>query len=302
MASGAAGAAAAGAAAAANRRPPIVRIAPPASYQGAGDTIDQWLSALGKQFEYYQMADPAEQLRMAAAHLDGAALDWYQHLDAKPASWPEFVSILRGRFQPVTAERAARERIHNLTQGKSSINEYVATFRQLLVAIPTMDASSQMYQFVRGLRPQLQLVHEQAQPATLAAAISLAVRIGSVAYGSASGSGASSAMDLGALSLNGDGDQGPGVMLSSIEHAELLALAARGRGNGSGLNGRGAQGASGGFRGPRGLPVISGLSEDKVRKYLDEGRCFGCHALGHRSNVCPKRAIGADGKVSWTAK
>ena len=85
---------------------------------------------------------------------------------------------------------------------------------------------------------------------------------------------------------------------AAITRSELYALLTANnnrRGNGSGSHGRGAQGASGGFQGPRGLPTITGLTEAQVRKYMEEGRCFACNQTGHRSRECPKRSPSAQG-------
>lgn len=292
-------AAAAAVVAADARRQPTVRIAPPPSYDGAATTIDDWLSALAQQFAYHRMVSHDEQIRTAVAHLKGPALDWYSHIAARPATMLEFEAGLRLRFQPVTTEQTARERLQDLEQGpRGSINEYVEAYRRLVVAIPGMDAASQMFHFARGLRPALQTMLRMTPPANLEAAIALAVRVGAASSSASCGAAGGSAMDLSALGIDADDTAPPPVTMASIQEL-FAAYVAKGRNNGSGMNGRGAQGASGGFRGARGPPQIPGFTEAKVKQYMDEGRCFGCHLIGHRSNVCPKRVVSADGKVSW---
>lgn len=284
---------------------PSLRIAPPALYNGAAPPLDDWLSAMEQQFDYYRIAADGDRIRTAAAHLKGPALDWWRHPGAAgpPTTWASFDAGLRARFQPVTTEEVARNRIHSLEQGKLSINEYVALFRRLIVAIPTMDAASQMFQFARGLRPALQLQIRQTQPATLEASISLAVRMGTALPGATAGS-SDSAMELSAMDhgLDNRGSWEEEATVSRAEYSTLLAAIQQSnfRGNnGSGSDGRGARGASGGFRGPRGLPRIKGFSEDKVKQYMDAGKCFGCERTDHRSHDCPKRRVGTDGRVTW---
>ena len=296
----------AGATAASSFRAPSLRIAPPPLYNGTVPPLDEWTAALRQQFAFYGLTADADQIRLAAAHLRGPALDWSEHPGAAgaPATWAEFDAGLRARFQPVTTADAARARIFALEQGKHSVNDYVASFRRLAVALPTTDAETLMFQFRRGLHPSLRMHLLQAQPATLDAAIALAVRMGS-AHGAAPPGGA---MDLSAMRAELDGydaeahdgsrEEAP---ISRAEFATLLAAIQQSRSNGSGSNGRGAQGASGGYHGPRGLPRIAGFSEEKVKRYMEANLCFGCESTEHRSRACPRRRIDpTTGKVSWS--
>ena len=244
-------------------------------------------------------------VRTAAAHLRGPALDWWASTNANgggPTTIGEVETELRRRFQPITSEEIARNRLHDLEQGRSSVNEYVAHFRRLVVSIPTMDAASQMHQFVRGLKHSVQTVLRQQSPATLDDAIALAVRVGfasqPAAHGGSSGA-ASAAMDISALDAGGADDDQLSMTRADL-NAILAAVQNNSYGNGSGSNGRGAQGASGGYRGPRGPPVIKGMTEKQVQEYMKAGKCFGCGKTDHRSRHCPMRKVATDGTVSWS--
>ena len=290
-------------------RGPTMRIAHAPSYDGSSLSLENWSMSMAQQFAYHQLASDADQVRTAAAHLKGPALDWWLHLagaHAEPTTMEGIVAGLRERFQPITSAEAARDQLHALVQGKLSVSEYVAQFRRLIVQIPTMDAATQMHQFARGLKPAIQVSIRQQQPLTLDASIALAVRTGYAmmpTQGTAASSGtAGAAMDLSALRValfgnsNDDDDDDEASRLRS----DLCAMMQGGsRNNGSGSHGRGAQGASGGFQAPRGLPTIKGMTPQKVKEYMDVGRCFGCHQIGHRSNRCPTRKVDASGKVSW---
>ena len=287
-------------------RAPTLRIAPPPHYNGTSPQLDEWTAALRQQFAFYGWATDAEQIRFAAAHLMGPALDWYEHECSinPPATWAIVDAGLRARFQPITTADAARAKLFSLEQGKNqSVNDYVASFRRLAVALKSTDSETLMFQFRRGLSHHLRVHLVQQQPATIDAAIALAVRMGA-AHGAAAAS-SSSGMEINALGA-GDGEAGESAAASSdapIGRVELFAILAAmqaGRNNGSGINGRGAQGASGGFHGPKPLPKISGFSEEKVRKYMDAGMCFGCDAKDHTSRVCPRRIVDAHGRVSWS--
>jgi Retrotransposon gag protein len=307
-------AAAAAAAAPAPARGPSLRIAPPAHYNGSTPPLDDWLASMRQQFAFYQLAADAVQVRFAAAHLKGPALDWWEHPGAagEPTTWLEVDAGLRARFQPVTTADTARRHLATLEQGKHSINDYVAIFRRLIVAVPTMDAESQLFAFTHGLNKTLYMLSRQVMPATLEEAISLAVRMGTAApsmSSTPSGSG-NSPMDLSALLAELDGREAESTTAPSAEakvtRAEYTTLLAaiqqsnNRRGGDSAGSNRGAQGASGGFEGPRGLPRVKGFSPEKVQHYMDANKCFGCHKVGHRSGECPLRKVDANGRATWS--
>ena len=75
----AAAAAAQAAAAPAAPHGPSMRIAAPAHYTGSAPPLDDWLAAMRQQFEWYGYAHDLQRVRAAAAHLKGAALDWWEH-------------------------------------------------------------------------------------------------------------------------------------------------------------------------------------------------------------------------------
>jgi hypothetical protein len=308
----AAAAVASAAAAAPATRGPSLRIAPPAHYNGSTPPLDDWLASMRQQFAWYQMTSDAEQVRTAAAHLKGPALDWWEHPSAAgpPTTWLAVDAGLRARFQPITTADTARIRLATLEQGKHSINDYVAIFRRLIVAIPTMDVESQLFQFTRGLKPALYMHLRQAMPTTLEAAIALAVRMGTAVPSAASSGSSSSAMDLSVLLAELDGREVEApttppaeAPVTRSEFTTLLAAIQQSnnrRGGDSAGSSRGAQGASGGFQGPRGLPRIKGFSPEKVKEYMDSNRCFGCHKIGHVSRECSLRKIDASGRATWS--
>ena len=169
-----------------------------------------------------------------------------------------------------------------------------------------MDTNSQMYAFQRGLRPALQMVIKTQMPKTLEEAISLAARVGTNTMGQSSSSSSSSSsaashatvamdesMDISMMDyiqqLETSKDEEEEVMakISQVQlNALITALSAKGRNNGSGSNGRGAQGASGGYRPAKGLPTIRGLTETQVKEYMDANKCFNCGKPGHASRFC----------------
>jgi hypothetical protein len=285
-----------------------MRIAPPAHYDGDKPALDDWLAAMRQQFAWYGINTDAGRVGTGAAHLAGPAFEWWEHPlgGAAPVTWMAFEAGLRARFQPITSAEAARAKLFVLVQGRSSINDYVAAFRRLLVSVPNTDADTALFQFLRGLNDKTREQIRAQGISTLDAAITMAVRVGTPMPSSAASS--SSAMDLSALlaTMQMGSESTPSTSEEPVTLAMVLAaIQQSGRGpirsHGSGQsNSRGAQGASGGYSGPRPLPRIKGFSDDKVRKYMAENRCFGCDKVGHGTRECPSRRVDASGNVTWT--
>jgi hypothetical protein len=293
----------------------LQRLPPPASFEGRATAIDDWVADLTQQMEWY--ATPAgERVRFAAAFLRGAARDWYGTLGAAPASWPEMQAALRGRFQPVNSAESARAKLIALVQGKRSVNEYVDDFRRLLVRVPTMDADDRLFQFTRGLNPQIATQIRVQGVSNLDAAIAMAVRIGGLrelgacaaSSSSSSSGGSGAAMELDAMdSIEGlEADTSAPAADAPVTRAEfqqlLNAMRDGRRGGASSSTGSSSSGGNGRRFAPRGPPTIPHLTPEQVKEYMDSGKCFGCGSKDHRSRQCPKRKVGADGRVSWLNK
>lgn len=281
-----------------------MRIAPPAHYDGDKPALDDWLAAMRQQFAWYGISTDAGRVGTGAAHLAGPAFEWWEHPlgGTAPATWAAFEAGLRVRFQPITSAETARAKLFVLVQGRSSINDYVAAFRRLLVSVPNTDADTALFQFLRGLNDKTREQIRAQGISTLDAAITMAVRVGTPMPSSAASS--SSAMDLSALlaAMQTGSESTPSTSEEPVTLAMVLAAiqqSGRGPVRGQG-NSRGAHGASGGYSGPRPLPRIKGFSDDKVRKYMAENRCFGCDKVGHGTRECPSRRVDASGNVTWT--
>jgi hypothetical protein len=290
--------AARGAAAAA----PAPRLAPPPAFAGRPNTLDAWLSRMTQQFAWYRYATDAHEarIRLAATSYEGAALDWWINLAQQPQTWDALVLLLRSRFQPVTAATTARARLLTLTQGRGSVHEYVNAFRNLLVSVPDMAEADRLFHFKRGLREHIAMQLTVQGVDTLSAAIDTAVRIGSAhpgSYGSAAGSSSGHApMELDAMFDNVEGLE-PSTADAPITRAELqqyLLAAMRDHRRSPASSG------AAGSRPPRGPPKVPHLSEAQVKEYMATGKCFGCGSTAHAARQCPKRKVGADGKVSWS--
>jgi hypothetical protein len=288
------------------------RLAAPPPYDGRAATLDDWLSALARQFAWYgaSMQADDERIRFATSHLQGPAWEWWDTQGAgRPTTWTGVQDALRRRFQPVNSAELTRAKLLALTQGKASVHEYVDSFRRLLVRVPSMSEDDRLFQFLRGLRPSIATQLRVQGVTRLDAAVELAVRVGSLqdlgmsaaATASVSASSAAHApMELDAL-LDGvegleKGTAGAGSPTDGpVTHAELRQMlnAMRDERNRGASNNRTRFGLG------RGPPRIAHLTPEQVREYMDAGKCFGCGSKEHQSRQCPRRKVAIDGKVSW---
>jgi hypothetical protein len=309
------------AAAASAQRGQQPRFAAPTTFDGRSGTFDEWKADMLRQFEWYNTPGDADRIRVAAAHLKGAAGDWWTSLAAasRPSTWVALIAALETRFQPINSAELARSQLYALVQGKKTVNEYIDSFRRLLGRLTSaqgqidMAASDQLLHFRKGLRPAIALQIDMQGITTLDAAINLAVRVGSridmAASSNSNGSSSSGApMELDNIEgLEGDtsATNNADAPVTQSQLKLLLAAMQDNRRGGRGA-GAGSSSSSGGgnnrHHGGRsyGLPRMPHLTEDQVKEYMAAGKCFGCGATDHTSRGCPKRKKGPDGRVSWS--
>lgn len=315
-----AAAAAAAAVAAPQRSHSSMKIAAASTYSGSAAALETWLREMDLQYGWYNINSDAERVRAASTQLRDAALDWLAGLSVDEkntyqASYSSFVAALRERFQPANREEAARLALSTLKQGtKQSAQQHIFAFRKILAAIPSMGESDQLFWFLNGLLPALQMQLRMQGVTTLKEAITIAARVDSVLqsvnnssarpmYHAASSNSSGVAMDLSALLGHANAeeeDQSPDntgtsptpaapikddAPITQAQFRQFLSAMQQHRG-GSFPNG-GKQVRFGSSS--RGLPKVQGLSEQQVRDRMEKGACFGCGEPGHRKFQCPSR-------------
>lgn len=283
--------------AAAASRPAGPRIPNPPLYDGRAAALDDWLSALRQQFRWYDatMAADADRIRFAITYLKGPALDWWEHLPSAtaPATWAAMEAALRERFQPVTSAESTRAKLSTLSQGKASIHDYIATFRRLIVAVPDMGEADRLFQFTRGLAPNIATQLRVQGVATVDVAINMAARIGS--FGELANVGAVHGRAQPAAAASSPDD----MMLDNIEGLEKETGAATGSlqaqlqeflnamKNDRASN-RSKESKGGGKDVAAAIAKRYGMTAEQVREHFDKGQCFNCDGTGHSSRACPK--------------
>jgi hypothetical protein len=297
-------------AAAAQPRKKEPRLSDLAEYNGAsGDKLDAWLAELRRCARYYSLSG-GEAVEFAAARLRDAADLWWTTLDSKTqaaiSSVDTLATALRGRFQPVTTARKAREQLHSLRQGSRHIDEYIAEFSRLHAQVPDMAEPDARAQFVRGLQQELANKLEELdwESMPLQTLVARAARIG--ARTAAAGRTQQGKPSLNQMDVDDDaGAQPPKEMwqalLNAMASRDTSGLGAKTQTHHGYTQQREAQrggrgGARGGGRGGfrRGPPEVPGVPEQVVRQRMDAQQCIRCGQDGHRSTGCPN-AISARG-------
>jgi hypothetical protein len=280
---------------------------PMPQFDGRIGALDRWLTAMEQQFVFNAIAADADRIRYAAALWTGAALDWWvQTGAAHPATWDELVFDLRARFMPIDSAKSVRTQLLALQQGKGSAAVYVGAFTRLVGGVAaTMSPEDQLFQFLRGLNPELAKLVAMSDAKTLIDAQTVAVRVGTTmsASSSSSSSGGGNEMDVnnieGLEKETADDETGSDAPVTQKQmqqqlHQMLAAIQSQHRGGGSSNPSRSKDAYV-----PRGLPVIKGMTPQQVKAYMDAGKCFGCGSTDHLGRNCPKRIVDADGKASW---
>jgi hypothetical protein len=278
---------------------------------GGSVALDPWLATMQQYADFYGLSAEDTRISYAVAHLKDAALQWWQSLATatRPTTWEMLTRQLRARFQPVTSAEMARAKLRGLTQGRGSVQAYVATFNALLTFVPTMAVEDRVFAFVQGLNEKVQAHVDEIAHTSLDSAIERAMRFGSRLARTGTPGGATHApMELDALGIEvpaydtGDDEPtaSPSTSAAPITRAELQTLLAtmldsRRVGDGSRSKNR--------HHAPpraRGIPVIPHLSPEQVKAHMDAGKCFGCGSSEHRARQCPRRSVGAEGRPSWS--
>lgn len=131
--------------------------------------------------------DTTEAVNFAAGFLLDTALTWFRLHRKKVAdgtatdwtSWNTFKDEILRRFQPIEPEQLARTKLLSLKQTKS-VRSYADAFNQCLLEVPEYIEKDMVMRFVKGLQKDVR-VHVQSQkPATVDAAIDLAIQMDAV--------------------------------------------------------------------------------------------------------------------------
>lgn len=152
-------------------------------------TLQPWLV----QLKTHLAATPHMQLdshmavNTAAAYLGGSALIWYDTQKTDNAGvtpfegWEQFATALTQHYLPMNLFANAFGKLLKLQQ-TNSVQNYVTRFNELLLSLHSMDPTSRLRMFLEGLKHEVRLQVEIANPPDLKTAQDLAIRTDNIQY------------------------------------------------------------------------------------------------------------------------
>ena len=166
-------------------QPPLApaRVPQPQRFKGVreGPKILEWVH----QATQYLRAAGLESHEQGIWHimnfLEGDAATWWRlycdKMDRgvvpKIVSWAELKQLLVEQFQVFNHITDIRDRFTSLRQ-TSTVSDYINKFRQLIVELPGEPEDLQIYQFLKGLKPEIQARTRTHKPTTLNIAMDIA--------------------------------------------------------------------------------------------------------------------------------
>lgn len=164
----------------------------PEVFDGKRDqmTVEAWIYSIDSYIQLVQLGSPvaisdSDKIKFAATLFSGSAASWwflvFQSHEV-PATWNDFVRMLRAEFVPFDAERLARDRLHALRQ-VTSVIDYITKFRNIILTIPGMSESEKWDRFRMGLKPQVRLEVMKSGKTTFEEAARIALNVDSALYG-----------------------------------------------------------------------------------------------------------------------
>src|SRR5579871_590674 len=188
----------------------------------------------------------------AIPFLEGDAATWWRSLrvaDPRTITWAAFADQVRATFKPADGDRMARQKMARLRH-TGLLSTYVGEFRTTRLQIANMSADDELDAFLRGLRHDLQLQVELAEPATTADAIAKAERLDHVL---------TRTRDVWDKYVPAQGRQPRPAPVGQTPDTAV----------------------------PMELDALNPLSERERQALIRSGRCFCCRCVGHMANNCP---------------
>ena len=117
----------------------------------------------------------------AAGYLDGDAAVWWrfhcekmdQGKEPRLRSWSDLKKLLVTQFEVFNHTTDVRDQYQALRQ-TSSVGAYISKFRSLIVELPNEPEEIQVYQFLKGLKPEIEARTRTHKPRSLSVAMDIA--------------------------------------------------------------------------------------------------------------------------------
>ncbi|KAK9800185.1 hypothetical protein WJX73_005436 [Symbiochloris irregularis] len=176
--------------------PSNIKPPPPPRYKGAGTEprILEWCHKAEQFLRASGHLDTEMGVFHVASYLDGEAATWWRLQTAKMndgtatriTKWADLEPELKRRFAEVNRQTAVRDQFSAIRQ-TTSVTDYINRFRAIVVELPEVDEGMRVYQFLKGLKPNIQANTRTHKPATLEIAMDIADEADKAVYQAHSG-------------------------------------------------------------------------------------------------------------------
>lgn len=244
----------------------------PDTYAGDGSSrfrVNDFIMTCETYFSAVGADDDNSRVRYAATLLRGGASRWFTELvgkNAVPQTWAAFRAALTQRFLPGGATTAVRSQLAHTVQ-RTTIGDYADKMMTLFSQAPTMSEEERISWFKRGLKDQVRVMTEFANPDTLILAIETATKVDDIYYNSSQRSRRPDPRS------SYRGNTGP----------EPMTLGAVGRDARATPSFRRSPPTADG-------PRLAKLTDEERAHLKSIGACFRCRKVGHTSAQCPARS------------
>ena len=160
-----------------------VRIPQPQRFKGVreGPRILEWAHQATTYLRAANLHQTQEGVWHISTFLDGDAAVWWRlqcdkyerNIAVAPADWTEMKVLLIAQFQVFNHETDVKDRYTALRQ-QTTVSAYITRFRALVVELPEETEANQVYQFLKGLKPEIQARTRTHKPKTLLQAMDIA--------------------------------------------------------------------------------------------------------------------------------
>lgn len=122
-------------------------------------SAEMWLLEVENYFNAVHLSETAQnhthRVSVVSTLLRGNALQWWNRVDRRAVdTWQGFRTVFLSEYQPKEAAEMARARLDQLRQRRSVV-EYCNEFRQEMNKISDMAVADQLYNFKKGLQPDV---------------------------------------------------------------------------------------------------------------------------------------------------
>ena len=149
----------------------LAKAVKPERFSGSSKEVQNWLDAMESYLDALGLTTSPEGVATAITYLQGPARTWWRALPGtkeqkKKMKWDYFSEELLKQFQPYNLVKDARRKLRTTVQ-TTSVREYIARFRTVMLDIPDMPEAEQVWQFTEGLKSTIRVFVNLRNPKTM---------------------------------------------------------------------------------------------------------------------------------------